>query len=307
MKDKKEENLLLFKEKEEEHLLFFLECRVYYERMLNDPIANFDAHRRYHDDWSDEDYLDMKTSNLRHYLPYFDFISCLNRYLIYFKNPDDFPKRFEINFYRNKAVEHWTDYVELLEYKKYMPMELNQNTGGCFMPNHFKKASTFVEDKTIIQEIVNEFDQRFEKLSTLFKDKGITLEKITNSTPYEQASKIIFDALKSEDIDKKLIKNYEKKYKEEFELLIKSLFNFCFPLPIHSPKDYAEELIDWSKKYLLKSRLAMLLKLRIKKENSSLGWNNELLGGAGRAVARRRPGQRANQRSAAFVSGMLPS
>jgi hypothetical protein len=158
---------------------------------------------------------------IRAKINYFSFIEELNRYgrIFELKHQKIIPDYYRIKFFRNKMIEHWDDYLEFLFRQEGLKIAINK----LVIPYHMGLwGGSITEIPTLREE---------------FKKHNITLVLHFESPLDPNYSESILSAL--ETIDHKLGK------KEIPDDLVKAIFKFGFPTPIHDLEEYIERLIKW--------------------------------------------------------------
>jgi len=210
-------------------------CRVVYLEMHKsskdkwNSIEETEKSGRVFDINSLKDIMEYESITIKSNLDYFNFIETLNRFGSFFKvlSPEykEIPNLYRIRIYRNKAIDHWSDYSKYLANPQ---VGLILNEKNISIPLHTGNRYLPISEKTI--DKMNEECKGFESTCDLSM-----LHKTDNP---EAISHIIFSNL--EKIEPKL--SFKK---PEFDILINLLFEYDFPLPIHDIELYVEKLVNW--------------------------------------------------------------
>ena len=183
-----------------------------------------------------EEIMTLNQETVQARINYFGFIEELNRFGRIFDEEFEalIPNYYRIRFFRNKMVEHWTDYSQfILQSKPAIKIEINK----LVVPYHLGYWGGS------ITEIPN--------LRKEFKRQSVALGQLNGSPTYPGDCENIYKALecidsklKSSPPNKKTAKKETDK-KEISEDLVKAIFRFGFPNPIHDLENYIKDLILW--------------------------------------------------------------
>lgn len=168
-----------------------------------------------------EEWNALNDDPIRCRLGYLQFIEHINRAGRVLKRKGfTLPLYGRVYFYRNKMVEHWDDYLQLL----------SASTGNGLVVSGGKIAIPYAfagiasSDRSNFQrELIEEFAK-----------SGVTIPSLEDKW-YGEYAEIIYTAL--EKIDGELRKIPEP--------LVKLLFKYHFPTPIYDMKAYCKTLVAW--------------------------------------------------------------
>jgi len=158
-------------------------------------------------------------------LSYFEFIEQINRFSVgFFKlnNKLKLPRAARIKFFRNKIIEHWTDYFKEVTTQTNVQQGIN---GEIMIPYH-----------SVCRHIPSKEPEGRKNLLMVFQrhEKALAIEEYLSHSDY---SELIFSALEKFDNDLKCIP----------ESVTKALLGYSFPTPVCDVEAYIEELIKYLK------------------------------------------------------------
>jgi hypothetical protein len=154
-------------------------------------------------------------------LGYMQFIEHINRTgRVLRRKGFTLPLYGRVYFYRNKMVEHWDDYLQLLSASTGDGLVFSG--GKIAIPYAFAGIAT-----TNRPDFQRELTDEFAKL-------GVTLFALEDKW-YGEYAEIIYVALEKIDGDLKRIP----------ERLVRLLFKYSFPTPINDLEEYCKTLVAW--------------------------------------------------------------
>lgn len=201
-------------------------ARVLYCNMSKasmEMLMNIDARHKNEDTRSLtlEEWNALNDDPIRCRLGYMQFIEHINRTGRVLKRKGfTLPLYGRVYFFRNKMVEHWDDYLQLL----------SASTGDGLVVSGGKIAIPYA-----FAGIVSTDRPNFQReLTDKFAKLGVTLSSLENKW-YGEYAEIIYAAL--EKIDGEL--------RQIPEPLVKLLFKYHFPTPINDMEVYCKTLVTW--------------------------------------------------------------
>ena len=169
-----------------------------------------------------EEWQAINDDPIRCRLNYMQFIEHVNRTGRVLKRRGFTPPLYaRVYFYRNKMVEHWDDYLQLLSASTGDGLVFSG--GKIAIPYAFAGIAT-TERPNFQRELTDEFAKL-----------GVTLPSLEDKW-YGEYAEIIYAAL--EKIDGELRKIPEP--------LVKLLFKYHFPTPIYDMEVYCKTLVTWT-------------------------------------------------------------
>lgn len=159
------------------------------------------------------------------YFHYIEYVSRINKYLSE-KEVDGVPFSWRIQFYRNKAIEHWADYQALTtttgSIGRHMISSNPRRFSTIMVPYHQK----FVWERRSDEERFNELKKELALI-------GIDLNEDILGTDYYNYSNAIYGFLENSGQESGLSFPHS---------VTNALFSYSFPVPITDPESYTKEL-----------------------------------------------------------------
>lgn len=219
--------------------LFAETCRVLYIQMSNASATMFTFNPLTTSPNVNYEY--FKDALISCKLSYFQFteqISFFGR-LLKGRGFEEPPTYNRINFYRNKSVAHYDQYIQI-NLENGFGIGFTSVAGKIIIPDHPGKANKPNWQKSSLELIKS------------FSAAGVTLKEsdfVANRTNSDY-SELVFSSL--EKIDPNLISENPNTIKQKSiyipESVVKNLFNYKFPTPINDMEDYYKSLVRWFEK-----------------------------------------------------------
>lgn len=219
--------------------LFAETCRVLYIQMSNTSATMFKFNPLTKNQNVNYEY--FKDALISCKLSYFQFteqISFFGR-LLKGRRFEEPPTYNRINFYRNKSVAHYDQYIQI-NLENGFGIGFTSVAGKIIIPDHPGKANKPNWQKSSLGLI-----KSFSATGVLLKEKDF-IDNRANS----DYSELMFSSL--EKIDPKLRSENLNTIQQESiyipESVVKGLFDYKFPTPINDMENYCKSLVKWFEK-----------------------------------------------------------